>query len=115
MQDMIVPENERAARYVDAFERLRDPSHNRAYADYEWRGMFLDAGLSVVKNELLSKLAKLLNWAHRQNCSPETIDKSQVMLAQAPDDVNEFLRPRHIGTKDAEFDHNYIIIFGKMG
>jgi ubiquinone/menaquinone biosynthesis C-methylase UbiE len=112
VQDMTVPENERAARYVDAFERLRDPSHDRAYVDYEWEGMFLDAGLSVEQSMKLSKPAKLLDWAERQNCSSETIEKLQIMLAQAPDDVAEFLRPCHVATDDAGFDHNYVITLG---
>ena len=30
VQDHVLPEGQRAARYIDDFERLRDPSHNRA-------------------------------------------------------------------------------------
>src|SRR4051794_1763461 len=47
VQDHVLPEDAKAAAYVEAFERLRDPSHNRALADYEWRGAYLDAGLTV--------------------------------------------------------------------
>jgi ubiquinone/menaquinone biosynthesis C-methylase UbiE len=57
IEDHVVPEDDRAARYIDAFDRLRDPSHNRAYAEYEWRGMLLDAGLQVEQVEYITRPA----------------------------------------------------------
>jgi ubiquinone/menaquinone biosynthesis C-methylase UbiE len=78
VEDHLVPEDDRAARYIDAFERLRDPSHHRIYADYEWRGMFLDAGLTVESSEMLVKSGeKLVPWARRQGCSPEIIQNRE--------------------------------------
>jgi ubiquinone/menaquinone biosynthesis C-methylase UbiE len=116
IQDHILPEDERAARYVDAFERLRDPSHNRAFAEYEWRGMYLDAGLNVEHTETFVKSAGgFMDWAERQHCTPETIEKLQVMMVQAPQAVIDFSHPRHAGTPEADFDHQYIIILGKKG
>lgn len=114
VEDHVHPESDAAARYIDAFEKLRDPSHNRAYAEYEWRGMFLDAGLVIEQVELLTKEGgKLLPWAERQSCGPEVIERLQVMLAQAPAEVAAWLRPRYATTPDAQFDHNYILIMGR--
>src|SRR5581483_8514822 len=46
--------------YVDeateAAEKLRDPSHVRAYSEDEWRRLLTDAGLEVVHVEHLEKL-----------------------------------------------------------
>jgi ubiquinone/menaquinone biosynthesis C-methylase UbiE len=114
VEDNLVPEDDRAARYVDAFERLRDPSHHRLYADYEWQGMFLDAGLSVEQVEHVENPGtKLLPWAERQGCSPEVIERLQILLAQTPAAVSEWMHPRAVGTSDAAFDHHYIIIAGR--
>jgi ubiquinone/menaquinone biosynthesis C-methylase UbiE len=113
VEDNSAPDDERAARYVDSFERLRDPSHYRMYAGYEWQGMFLDAGLEVAALETLGKPGtKLLPWAERQGCSPAVIERLQIMLAQAPSAVAEWMQPRCAGTADASFDHRYIIIMG---
>ncbi len=114
VEDQLVPDDDRAARYVDAFERLRDPSHHRIYADYEWRGLFLDAGLTVEHAESLVKSGtRLLPWAERQGCAPGIIERLQVMLAQAPEAVAAWLRPTCAGTPDAAFDHHYILILGR--
>jgi ubiquinone/menaquinone biosynthesis C-methylase UbiE len=114
VEDQLVPEDDRAARYVDSFERLRDPSHNRIYAMYEWRGMFLDAGLTVEHAEQITKSGtELVSWSERQGCTPDVIERLQIMLAQAPDAVAAWMRPQYAGTPDAKFDHNYIIILGR--
>jgi len=115
VEDHVAPDDERAARYLDAFERLRDPSHVRAYADYEWRGMFLDAGLSVVHSERVVNSGRLVPWAERQGCAPDVIERLQVLLAQAPAAVAAWIEPRCVGTADAAFNHNYIIILGAKG
>ena len=114
IHDQLAPEAERAARYVNAFERLRNPDSRRILAEYEWRGMFLDAGLSVETVEILSRpVGGLVSWAAEQNCAPEIIEKLQVMLVQAPQAVAEFWHPRLAGTPDADCDRTYILILGK--
>lgn len=113
VQDHVLPEDQRAARYIDSFERLRDPSHFRAFADYEWRGMFLDAGLTVDHSERQQKPAKMIPWAERTGCTPDVIERLQIMLAQAPDAVVKWIQPKCAGTPDVTFNHNYIIIMGK--
>ncbi len=112
VQDHVLPEDEKAAAYVEAFERLRDPSHNRALSEYEWRGDFLDSGLTVDHVEWLRKRAHLVTWAERQGCTPEVIAHLQILLVQAPDAVAEHLKPTAAGTPDAGFDHVHILIAG---
>lgn len=114
VQDNTVPDDERAARYVDAFERLRDPSHHRMYAGYEWQGMFLDAGLTVENLELVHKPdANLVEWASVQGQSAGVIERLQVMLMQAPEAARGWLNPHAAGTVDATFDHHYVVIVGR--
>ena len=45
LQDQLLPDNQEAAKFVDDFERLRDPSHHRAFNTAEWHAMFAAAGL----------------------------------------------------------------------
>jgi ubiquinone/menaquinone biosynthesis C-methylase UbiE len=114
VEDHVLPDDERAARYIDAFERLRDPSHFRAFAAYEWQGMFLDAGLSIEHVETLTKPGvNLVDWAARQGSTPAVIERLQVMLVQAPQAVATAMNPQHAGTPYATFDHHYIIIMGQ--
>ena len=114
IEDNTVPDDPRAARYIDSFERLRDPSHHRCYAGYEWEGMLLDAGLVVEHVETLTKPAvNLLDWAGRQGASGAVIERLQVLLRQAPPAVRAWLHPFASGTPDATFDHHYVLVKGR--
>lgn len=113
VQDHVTPDDKQATAYVEAFERLRDPSHNRALSESEWRNDFLDAGLTVEHVEWLRKRAELVTWAERQGCTPYVIERLQILLVQAPQAVADFLKPTAAGTPDAGFDHVHILISGK--
>ncbi|MCU0465636.1 MAG: methyltransferase domain-containing protein [Anaerolineae bacterium] len=112
MQDQMTPEDERAARYLDSFERLRDPSHVRVYSALEWRGMYLDVGMTVEHIEEARHRTTLQVWAERQDCSPEVIERLHILLAQAPEAARAWVRPDAPGSPAATFDHVYILICG---
>ena len=55
LQDLIVPEDMQLASCVEKFERLRDPSHCRAFSRSRWVNMFEKAGLRVATTEIIAK------------------------------------------------------------
>ncbi len=115
VQDHVLPYDEAAARAVDDFERLRDPSHNRAFDEGEWRGMFEDAGLTVEHTEQIVKRHAFLDWAQRQGCSPETIEQLIEMVRNGPAIVTDWMQPQAWDTPEATFANHHIIIAGRKG
>ena len=113
VQDHVLPDDERTADYVDAFEKYRDPSHNRAFPEYAWRGMFLDAGLTIQHTEQLTKRHNFVDWTARQQCDAATIERLTVLLARAPQAVAAWMQPQAIGTAECTFVDHHIIIAGR--
>ena len=113
VQDHVLPDDERDADYVDAFEKSRDPSHNRAFPEYAWRGMFLDAGLTIAHTEQLTKRHNFVDWTARQNCDAATIERLTVLLAKAPSAVAAWMQAQAIGTPDCSFVNHHLIIAGR--
>lgn len=111
--DHLLPETKRDMEYIEAFERLRDPGHHRAFNESEWRGLLLDADLQIEHVETLSRAAELQSWAERLGNTPETIQKLRILLAQAPKGVADFIHPRSVQSPDAGFDHIFILISGR--
>jgi ubiquinone/menaquinone biosynthesis C-methylase UbiE len=111
--DHLIPETQRDMDYIEAFERLRDPGHHRAFNMTEWQGMLLDADLQIEHVESMARPAELQSWAERIGCTPETIEKLRIMLAQAPQAVADFIHPRSVLSPDAGFDHIFILITGR--
>lgn len=113
LHDHLLPEDKRAGEYLEAFERLRDPSHGRAFSTSEWHGLMLDVDLEVEHSEQLNRQAALIPWAERQGCPPDVIERLQILLAQAPQAVAEWIHPRSVLSPDAGFDHVYILMSGR--
>lgn len=113
VQDHVLPEDEGSARYVDAFERRRDPSHHRAYSESEWVGFFRAAGLKVEHVEQIAKRHALIPWAQRQGCEPVVIERLERMVEQAERSVREWMQPHDWGTREASFANRHIIMAGR--
>jgi ubiquinone/menaquinone biosynthesis C-methylase UbiE len=112
VQDHVLPEEEAAARYVDNFERLRDPSHNRAFSHAEWIAMFTQTGLQVRHTEEIIKRHHLIPWAERQGCSSEIIEQLKIMLTEALPGADTWLQVEAINTSKASFVNHHILIAG---
>jgi SAM-dependent methyltransferase len=113
VQDHVLAEDANTAAYADHFEKLRDPSHNRAFNETEWRAMFTEAGLIVEHTEQLTKRHNFLDWAQRQGNSPELIAQLEGLLRDAPPRATAWLEAEAVGQPEASFVNHHIIILGR--
>lgn len=88
-----------AGRYVNAFEKLRDPSHNCCLSLDEWITAFTSAGCPVQHHEAALKAIDFDWWAARMQTTPEITTRLRAMLVQAPVPVLEFLTPQFSGDR----------------
>ena len=82
--------------YVNAFEKLRDPSHVRCLSVEQWHDALAAAGLTVEVTETLDKRLTFETWAARAGWRPDTPEMTRLraMLLQAPEMARAFLDPR---------------------
>ncbi len=88
--DNVVPAGP-AGDYVNAFEKLRDPSHGRCLSSREWVDAFSAAGLSLLLQETLSKSLDFAFWAKRHDVTMQAY--LLAMLSEASGPAAEFLHP----------------------
>ena len=89
--DNVVPPGS-AGGYVNAFEKLRDPSHGRCLSIDEWILVFEAAGLNILHRETLHKTVEFSFWAKRHD---ETMQSYlQAMLSDATGKTAKFLQPQ---------------------
>lgn len=91
--DQIAPPTPNAAKYVNAFEELRDPSHVWEYPQADWEGFFSVANLRIVHREVCRNRLEFGWWTRMQNVPAETVTRLEVLLRQAPTAVAEWLQP----------------------
>jgi ubiquinone/menaquinone biosynthesis C-methylase UbiE len=91
--DNIVPEDPGAAAFINSWEKLRDPSHNRALTETEWRRLFAAAGLTIEHVGRFRKKRDFANWIGRMPVDVETQERVRAMLLESEGEAREWLRP----------------------
>ena len=89
--DNVVPEGI-AGDYVNAFEKLRDPSHGRCLSVQEWLECYSQAGLQLTQHEILEKQMVFEDWAARHD--PAMQSYLRALLWHGPPETQEFLHPQ---------------------
>jgi ubiquinone/menaquinone biosynthesis C-methylase UbiE len=88
--DNVVPAGS-VGDYVNAFERLRDPSHLRAWPMAEWRTALGAHGFAIVHEEQMGKRMEFAPWASRHDETMQALLRA--MLAQVTPEVRAVLAP----------------------
>jgi ubiquinone/menaquinone biosynthesis C-methylase UbiE len=89
--DNVVPAGS-VGDYINAFERLRDPSHLRAWTMDEWRDALKQARLPPTNEEQIDKTMEFKSWAARYDNTMKALLRA--MLTQVTPDVKTVLDPK---------------------
>jgi ubiquinone/menaquinone biosynthesis C-methylase UbiE len=92
--DNVVPAGS-VGDYINAFERLRDPSHVRALTMEEWREALRRSGLPATHDEQIDKVLEFNSWAARYDATMRAFLRA--MLTQVSPDVRAVLEPTETG------------------
>lgn len=111
--DNVAPDDEGDARWINDFERQRDPSHVRCLSVAQWRELFVRNGLAVVRCETSAKWLDVHDWMRRMNVERERIPILAERLLEAPKGVQEFWQPRP-GNGALELALQEAIILGRV-
>jgi ubiquinone/menaquinone biosynthesis C-methylase UbiE len=81
--DQLAPIDPLAASELNAFERARDPSHTRTFADVDLRQLFESNGLVLVRADYVSEERELDPYLDLAGCEGEERKRAE-MLAPSP-------------------------------
>jgi SAM-dependent methyltransferase len=66
---VLIVDNLNLGDEIEKAEKIRDPSHVRAYHEAEWREFAADAGLAVDEVRILEHAVELEPWLERTDCT----------------------------------------------
>lgn len=92
--DNITVPDKQAAGYYNAYEKLRDPSHNWVYPLVRLQAMFEDADFKVQATRQLSKELEFQQWADRMRVSEKNKEKLLEMMRNIPEALQPLFAPR---------------------
>lgn len=87
----------RLAKYLNALEALRDPSHVWAWSMDDWGAFLASAGLVQVYAESFEKDIDFADWAARMGVTGDELLRLKVFLLRAPEAERESIHLRQQG------------------
>lgn len=91
--DNITPADAAAARFINAFETLRDPGHHWEYAVPDWEAFFIAAGLQIVHIETFDKIMDFDRYCERMSVPAHIRLQLRALLWHAPAAARQALAP----------------------
>jgi len=110
--DNVVPEDPVAAKFINDFETIRDPSHVWSYTESDWRAFFQAAGFSELHVEQFRKARDFVSWLGRMSVPESTRTRLRVLLDEAPAPAKAALAPEERDGK-LWFHLDEILILGR--
>jgi len=90
--DTLLPEDSEVAEFYQTMERMRDPTHIRAYSEDEWVGMMQEAGLIVHETMVFTKTHDFQEWAKRAGLTREGIKQLNQYFIDAPPKAHDYFQ-----------------------
>jgi SAM-dependent methyltransferase len=82
--DTLAPEDETVAAYQHDLELRRDATHQRDHSPSRWAQMLVEAGLELIRSEVIPGAQEFEEWVGRAGTPPRLIPDLRRSLAEAP-------------------------------
>lgn len=89
LEDSCAPEDAQLDSFINEVEKMRDPTHVRAYSESEWRRMLKAAGFKLKKTAIYRKTHEIQEWMDKASLArksqPAVLDRFATASQEAVD------------------------------
>jgi len=108
--DTLLPDDPEIAEFYQTMEKMRDPTHVRAYSQKEWCQMAEEAGFKVEAMKIFTKTHDFPVWAKRAGLNREGVKKLAKYFIDAPEKVhNHFQIETFAGEVESYTDQKLLL------
>lgn len=90
--DTLLPDDPEIAEWYQSMEKMRDPTHIRAYTEAQWLEMIRAAGFILHETAVFPKTHDFPTWAKRAGLNREGVMKLNRFFVEAPEKVQEYFQ-----------------------
>lgn len=94
-EDNIAPQDDDLDEFLNAVERLRDPSHVRSHRQSEWSKWVSDAGLDIEETMVLTKTIDYRDWVAQLDAPEDNRRELERLFSDPPDGATELFEIEH--------------------
>lgn len=109
--DTLLPDDPEIAEFYQKMERLRDPTHVRAFTRREWVAMIEQAGFAVEETRVFEKTHDFQEWARRAGLNREGVQRLNRFFIEAPATAQEYFRIETFAGEAESYTDRKLLIY----
>lgn len=109
--DTLLPDDPEIAEFYQTMEKMRDPTHIRAYTRAEWTRMAEDAGFIVQTTKTFPKTHEFQEWARRAGLNRDGIQRLNQFFIRAPAKVHDFFQVETFAGEVENYTDTKLLIY----
>jgi ubiquinone/menaquinone biosynthesis C-methylase UbiE len=109
--DTLLPADPVVADFYQAMEKMRDPTHVRAYTREEWQRMVEEAGFLVEAVRTFPKTHDFQEWAKRAGLNREGIQRLSRFFIEAPAAAQDYFQVETFAGEVESYTDQKLLIY----
>ena len=109
--DTLLPDDLEIADFYQTMEKMRDPTHVRAYTREEWTRMIETAGFEVGATRIFPKTHEFQEWARRAGLNREGIQRLNRFFIEAPPKVQDYFQIETFAGEVESYTDQKLLLF----
>jgi ubiquinone/menaquinone biosynthesis C-methylase UbiE len=109
--DTLLPDDPEIAEFHQAMEKMRDPTHVRAYTREEWTRMIEAAGFEVGATRMFPKTHEFQEWARRAGLTREGIQRLNRFFIEASAKIQDFFQIETFAGEVESYTDQKLLVF----
>jgi len=109
--DTLVPEDPEIAEFFQTMEKMRNPTHLRAFSEQEWEDMILNSELILQETLIVPKTHDFQEWTKTAGLNREKVQELNRFFMDAPQKVHDYFQIESFAGEVESYTDQKILIY----
>jgi hypothetical protein len=109
--DTLLPSDPEIAAFFQAMEKMRNPTHIRAFSEEEWQSMIQDAELILQETLIISKEHDFQEWVKTAGLNRNQIQELNKFFMDASDKIHDYFKIESFAGEVETFTDQKLLIY----
>ncbi len=111
--DTLLPSDPEIAEFYQTMEKMRDPTHIRAFNEDQWKQMILDSELILHETKIIPKTHDFQEWAKRAGMNRKEIQELNSFFMEASPKIHDFFKIESFAGEVETYTDRKLLIYAR--
>ncbi|RLB59921.1 MAG: SAM-dependent methyltransferase [Deltaproteobacteria bacterium] len=111
--DTLMPSDPEIAEFFQTMEKMRNPTHIKAFSEDEWQEMILDSKLILQETKIISKTHDFQEWTKTAGLNRTKVQELNKFFMDAPHKIHDYFKIESFAGEVESYTDKKLLIFAK--